>query len=355
VTELRGRGIQPDVIVCRSDHPISDALKQKISLLCDVPVDAVVSAVDASSIYEIPLLLHDEGLDSTVCQILNLEGPGREVDLSAWQEFVQRVSMATEVVRVGIIGKYINMPDAYLSVVESLRHAGFAHGARVELEWIQAESFIDADVSADLCNLDAIVIPGGFGERGVEGKVAAARYARENNLPCLGICLGLQVMVIDFAREVAKMEGANSGEFGDDLEFPVIALMDEQVQVINMGGTMRLGSYVAVLRPDSQVAKIYGKTTVTERHRHRYEVNNRFRQRLEDAGLGLSGTSPDGRLVEFIELPGHRFWVGTQAHPEFKSRPDNAHPLFRELVAAGLERARARDPHLFPIDAHVPS
>ncbi|HUY06447.1 MAG TPA: CTP synthase [Acidimicrobiales bacterium] len=355
VTELRGRGIQPDVIVCRSDHPISNSLKQKISLLCDVPIEAVVSAVDASSIYEIPLLLHDEGLDSTVCQILNLEGPERSVDLRTWEDFVRRVNDATERVRVGIIGKYINMPDAYLSVVESLRHAGFAHGARVELEWIQAESFIDVDVSADLDNLDAIVIPGGFGERGVEGKIAAATYARENNLPCLGICLGLQVMVIDFARHVAHMSGAHSAEFSDALEFPVIALMDEQVDVIDMGGTMRLGAYVALLKPGSQVEQIYGATTVTERHRHRYEVNNRFRQRLEDAGLGLSGTSPDGRLVEFIELPGHRFWVGTQAHPEFKSRPERPHPLFRELVGAGLERARARNPHLFEIDTHVTS
>lgn len=355
VTELRGRGIQPDVIVCRSDHPISDALKQKISLLCDVPVDAVVSAVDASSIYEIPLLLHDEGLDSIVCQILNLGEKNQFVDLRTWEQFVQRVNDSNERVRIGIIGKYINMPDAYLSVVESLRHAGFAHGARVEIEWIQAESFVGAGVEADLENLDAIVIPGGFGERGVEGKVAAAKYARENNLACLGICLGLQVMVIDFARHVAHMDAANSTEFGDALEFPVIDLMDEQVDVINMGGTMRLGANVARLVPDSQVARIYGETTVTERHRHRYEVNNRFRQRLEDAGLGLSGTSPDGRLVEFIELPGHRFWVGTQAHPEFKSRPDRPHPLFRELVAAGLERARARNPHLFEIEAHVPA
>ncbi len=354
VTELRGRGIQPDVIVCRSDHPISDELKRKISLLCDVPINAVVSAVDASSIYEIPLLLHGEGLDATVCQILNLEEPGREVDLSAWEDFVRRVHEADERVRVGIIGKYINMPDAYLSVVESLRHGGFALGARVEIEWVQAESFIDADVSADLDNLDAIVIPGGFGERGVEGKIAAAKYARENNLPCLGICLGLQVMVIDFARSVAQMTGANSTEFGDALEYPVIALMDDQIDIVNMGGTMRLGAHVARLKPDSQVAKIYGATTVTERHRHRYEVNNRFRQSLEDAGLGLTGVSPDERLVEFIELPGHRFWVGTQAHPEFKSRPDRPHPLFRELVTAGLERARERTPHLFEIEAHVP-
>jgi CTP synthase len=353
VTELRGRGIQPDVIVCRSDHPISDSLKQKISLLCDVPVNAVVSAVDARSIYEIPLLLHEEGLDRTVCQILNLEAPGQVVDLSVWEDFVRRVGEANERVRVGIVGKYINMPDAYLSVVESLRHGGFALGAKVEIEWIQAESFIDADVSADLDSLDAIVIPGGFGERGVEGKIAAARYARENALPCLGICLGLQVMVIDFARAVAQMNEANSTEFRDDLEYPVIALMDEQVDVIDMGGTMRLGAYVAQLRPGSQVAEIYGKTTVTERHRHRYEVNNRFRQRLEDAGLALTGTSPDERLVEFVELPGHRFWIGTQAHPEFKSRPDRPHPLFRELVAAGLERARERNPHLFSIDTNV--
>jgi CTP synthase len=352
VTELRSRGIQPDVIVCRSSQPISDSLKAKISLLCDVTPEAVVSAIDAGSIYEIPILLHEEGLDEQVCAILRLDGPGREIDLSSWQEFLGRVAAATKTVRIGLIGKYVNLPDAYLSVVESLRHAGYFHKARVEIEWIQAESVTDEMADVELASLDGIVIPGGFGERGIEGKIAAARYAREHNIACLGLCLGLQVMVIEYARDVAGMARANSTEFDPATEYPVIDLMEGQVDV-DMGGTMRLGAYVAVLRPGSQVAASYGEATATERHRHRYEVNNRFRQRLEDAGLCWSGTSPDERLVEYVELPGHRFWVGTQAHPEFKSRPDRPHPLFRDLVGAALERAEAREPHLFEIEPDV--
>jgi CTP synthase len=350
VTELRSRGIQPDVIVCRSDVFLSEAMKTKISVLCDVPIEAVVSAVDAASIYEIPLLLHDEGLDSIVCSILQLDGPDHPIDLSIWKSVLSRVQNATETVRIGMIGKYVDLPDAYLSVTESLRHAGFFFGARVEVELVPAESVDDIDSEVDLGAFDGIVIPGGFGERGIEGKIAAAHYAREHNLPCLGICLGLQVMVIDFARSVIGLDKANSREFSLDTPFPVIDLMDEQHDVIDMGGTMRLGAYVALLKAGSQVAELYGETTVTERHRHRYEVNNRFRQRFEDGGLVLSGTSPDDRLVEFIELPSNAFWVGTQGHPEFKSRPDRPHPLFRGLVAAALDRARARNPHLFAIE-----
>ncbi len=351
VTELRSRGIQPDVIVCRSDHPISEQLKRKISLLCDVSIDAVVSAVDAKSIYEIPLLLHEEGFDDTVCSILRLDGPGREIDLSSWEAFVSRVLSATETVRVGVIGKYVDLPDAYLSVTEALRHAGFHHGVQVAIEWVQASEVTGMLAEAHLGDLDAIVIPGGFGERGVEGKIAAATYAREHGLPCLGLCLGLQVMVIDFARGVAGLEGANSSEFDGACAHRVIDLMDDQADVVDLGGSMRLGAYVARLRAGSQVAELYGDTTVTERHRHRYEVNPRYRERLEQAGLVCSGSSPDGLLVEFIELPSHPFWIGTQAHPEFKSRPDRPHPLFRGLVAAGLERARARAPHLFELGA----
>jgi CTP synthase len=350
VTELRSRGIQPDVIVCRSDVSLSEAMKTKISVLCDVPIEAVVSAIDAASIYEIPLLLHDEGLDSIVCSILQLDGPDHPIDLSIWKSVLSRVQNATETVRIGMIGKYVDLPDAYLSVTESLRHAGFFFGARVQVELIPAESVDDIDSEVDLDAYDGIVITGGFGERGIEGKIAAAHYAREHNLPCLGICLGLQVMVIDFARSVIGLDKANSREFSLDTPFPVIDLMDEQHDVIDMGGTMRLGAYVALLKPGSQVAELYGETTVTERHRHRYEVNNRFRQRFEDGGLVLSGTSPDDRLVEFIELPANAFWVGTQGHPEFKSRPDRPHPLFRGLVAAALDRAHARNPHLFAIE-----
>ncbi|HSH23818.1 MAG TPA: CTP synthase, partial [Acidimicrobiales bacterium] len=341
VTELRSRGIQPDVIVCRSDQPISEGLKRKISLLCDVPTEAVVSAVDARNIYQIPLVLNAEGLDDEVCRLLHLPG---EPDLTQWARLVELVDAATTPVRIGLIGKYVNLPDAYLSVVEALRHAGFHHGARVEIDWVQAEELTGLLAESRLRDLDGIVIPGGFGERGIEGMIAAARYAREHDLPCLGLCLGLQVMVIEFARSMAGLAAANSREFDPSSPELVIDLMDEQREVVNMGGTMRLGSYVARLRPGSLVEKAYGEPVVYERHRHRYEVNPRFRRRLEDAGLVCSGTSPDDRLVEFVELPGHACWVGTQAHPEFKSRPDRPHPLFYELVGAALDRARGRNP-----------
>jgi CTP synthase len=244
----------------------------------------------------------------------------------------------------------VNLPDAYLSVVEALRHAGFHHACSVSIDWIDAELVPGLLETDRLRNLDGVVIPGGFGERGIEGMVAAARYTREHGIPCLGLCLGLHVMVIDVARHVAGLERANSTEFDSITPHPVIALMDEQSTVVDLGGTMRLGACVAMLTPGSQVASIYGAEVVSERHRHRYEFNNRYRSRLESVGLGLTGHSPDGRLIEFIELPGHPFWVGTQAHPEFKSRPERAHPLFRELVAAALERAEGREPHLIELD-----
>ncbi|MDP8992935.1 MAG: CTP synthase [Actinomycetota bacterium] len=346
VTELRSRGIQPDVIVCRSAQPMSEGLKRKVSLLCDVPTRAVVSAVDTANIYEVPLALHLEGLDDVVCEVLRLPG---EPQLGEWEELVERMERAVTPVRVGIVGKYV-LNDAYLSVVEALRHAGFALGATVEIDWIQAEDVTGLLADERLRDLDGIVLPGGFGERGIDGKVAAAGYARENAIPCLGLCLGLQVMVIDFARSVAGLEDANSREFDAASPHLVIDLMDEQREVVDMGGTMRLGSYVARLKPGSQVAQAYGDTVVYERHRHRYEVNPRHRSRLEAAGLVCSGTSPDDRLVEFIELPGHPCWVGTQAHPEFKSRPNRPHPLFLELVGAALGRARGRAPRLIDID-----
>jgi CTP synthase len=349
VTELRSRGIQPDVIVCRSDKPISESLKRKISLLSDVPTNAVVSAVDARNIYEIPLVLRLEGLDDRVCELLRLDADAP--DLSEWEALVERVDAAEAAVRIGLIGKYVNLPDAYLSVVESLRHAGFAHGARVEVEWIQAEEVTGLLAESRLRGLDGIVIPGGFGERGIEGKVAAAGYAREHDIPCLGLCLGLQVMVIEYARNVAGMTGANSREFDSRSPYLVIDLMDEQREVVEMGGTMRLGSYPARLLPGSQIARAYGDNLVYERHRHRYEVNPRHRGSLEDAGLVCSGTSPDDRLVEFVELPGHPCWIGTQAHPEFKSRPNRPHPLFLELVGAAVARAEGRKPRLIDLDA----
>jgi CTP synthase len=349
VTELRARGIQPDVIVCRSDREISPELKRKISLLCDVPVEAVVSAVDAPSIYDIPLVLHGEGLDDVVCRTLAIDQAAHPVDLSGWERVVSRSRAAEQVVRIGLVGKYVNLPDAYLSVVEALRHGGFHHGGRVEIEWVPAEEVPDRLRDDDLAHLDGFVIPGGFGERGVEGKIAAASYARTSEVPCLGLCLGLQVMVIDAARSLAGLDRANSREFDPSTPHPVIDLLDEQQSVVDLGGTMRLGSYAARLRPGTLVAQAYRSEVVTERHRHRYEVNPRYRDRLEHAGLLCSGTSPDDRLVEFVELAGHPFWVGTQAHPEFKSRPDRPHPLFRELVGAAMARAEGRRPRLIGV------
>ena len=360
VTELRSRGIQPDVIVCRSDQTLPSGLKRKISLLCDVPIEAVVSAVDAASIYEIPLALYDEGLDTIVGRLLHLDLLNHPIDLSSWRNLVERVYSPSKSVKIGVIGKYVNLPDAYLSVTEALRHAGFHHAASIDIKWIQAETVsdilseglqTDGSVSTLLDSLDGIVIPGGFGERGVEGKIAAAKYARENNIPCLGLCLGLQVMVCDVARSLAGLKGANSREFDPTTLHPVVDLMDEQSDVRDMGGTMRLGSYVARLAKGTKVGNAYGAEVVSERHRHRYEVNPKYRSRLEEAGLVLSGTSPDGKLVEFIELRDHPYFVGTQAHPEFKSRPERAHPLFRELIGAAIERAEDRAPHLLDLDS----
>jgi CTP synthase len=348
VTELRSRGIQPDAIVCRSEQPISPGLKRKISSLSDVPVTGVVNAADAKNLYEVPLTLHEEGLDTEICRILGLP---EEVDLTEWEALVAKVEAATRPVRVGIIGKYVSLPDAYLSVVESLRHGGFHHGAKVQLEWIQAEDVEGLLAEGRLRDLDGIVIPGGFGERGIEGKIAAATYARENEIPCLGLCLGMQVMTIEYARNVLGLAGANSAEFDRSSPHPVIDLMDAQREVVDMGGTMRLGLYPAKLVAGSQVAEAYGEAIVYERHRHRYEFNPKYRGKFEGSGFVCSGLSPDGRLVEFIELEGHPFWVGTQAHPELKSRPNRPAPLFREFIGAALERAEDRAPHLFPVHA----
>ena len=348
VTELRSRGIQPDAIVCRSEAPLSANLKRKISSLCDVPVKAVVNAADARNLYEIPLVLHEEGLDEEVCNILRLESD--DLDLSEWEILIDKIETAEDPVRIGIIGKYVSLPDAYLSVVESLKHGGFFHGARVEVDWIQAEEVEGLLADGRLRDLDGIVIPGGFGERGVEGKVAAAGYARENDVPCLGLCLGMQVMTIEYARNVLGMTGANSTEVDPQTPYPVIDLMDSQQDITDKGGTMRLGAYVAELQAGSQVARAYGREVVSERHRHRYEFNPKFRGKFDGTGFVCSGSSPDGRLVEFIELEGHPFWVGTQAHPEFKSRPERPAPLFREFIAAALGRAEGRNPHLIQLD-----
>ncbi len=334
VTELRSRGIQPDVIVCRSEESLSPSLKRKISNLCDVDERAVVNAADVRNIYELPLVLHDEGLDTVVCDVLQIDA---QPDLSSWQSVVAMVENATKPVRIGLIGKYIELHDAYLSVVESIKHAGFHHGASVEIDWIQAEEVEGLLAAGRLSELDGMVIPGGFGIRGVEGKIAAAEFARENNLPCLGLCLGMQVMTIEYARHVLGMADAHSTEFDPSTQHPVIDIMSDQRDVTDKGGTMRLGAYYAVLEPGSKVANAYGESVVSERHRHRYEFNSQYRTRFEASGFVCSGTSPDRRLVEFVELKDHPFWVGTQAHPEFKSRPDRPHPLFREMIGASLE------------------
>jgi CTP synthase len=347
VTELRSRGIQPDAIVCRSDEPISDDLKRKISRLCDVPFEGVINAADASSLYEIPLVVHDEGLDSFICRHFRMDVA--EADLTEWKALVDRVYSAEQTVRVGIIGKYVSLIDAYLSVVEALNHAGIHHHVNVEIEWIQSED-VEGLLTERLRNLDGIVIPGGFGERGVEGKIAAAGYAREHGIPCLGLCLGLQVMTIEYARNQLGLAGANSLEFDPQTKHAVVNLMEDQRNVSEMGGTMRLGAYVAQLAPGSKVAESYGVETVSERHRHRYEFNSKYLTRFDDGDFWASGESPDGRLVEFIELRSHPFWVGTQAHPEFKSRPNRPAPLFRSFIESVVDRKEGRNPQLLNLD-----
>jgi len=342
VAALRSIGIQPDAVVCRSDRELPAALKRKISLMCDVDTEAVVSAADAPSIYDIPKVLHSEGLDAYVVRRLGL--PFRDVDWTVWGDLLDRVHRPQQTVTVALVGKYVDLPDAYLSVTEALRAGGFAHRARVEIRWVPSdECRTPSGAAAALSGVDGVLIPGGFGVRGIEGKLGAVRYARERGIPALGLCLGLQCMVIEFARSVAGLEGANSTEFDPETPYPVISTMADQVDVVagerDMGGTMRLGAYPEVLRPGTLVAEAYGRTEVSARHRHRYEVNNDYRSRLEDAGLVVSGTSPDGRLVEYIELPRatHPFFVGTQAHPEFTSRPTRPQPLFRAFVRAALE------------------
>ena len=344
VTELRSRGIQPDAVVLRSEEPIDTALREKISRLCDVELSGVVNAPDVSNLYEVPLILHQEGLDRYVCEILGLSD--LEPDLRSWSSLVDRIEGSTSKICIGIIGKYVSLPDAYMSVVEALRHGGYDHSADVEIDWIQAEEVEGLLAGGRLSHLDGMIIPGGFGERGTEGKIAAARYARENDIPCLGICLGLQVMVTEFCRNELGLVGANSREFDPTTAHPVVDLMDSQRDVTDMGGTMRLGLYPARLLEGTKVSAMYGEALTYERHRHRYEVNNDYRAPMEEHGLKCSGLSPDERLVEFVELEAHPFWVGTQAHPEFKSRPDRPAPLFGGLVAAALSRAEGRNPKL---------
>ena len=342
VAQLRSIGIQPDAIVCRSDREISDGLKRKISLMCDTDVEGVVSCPDAPSIYDIPKVLHSEGLDAYVVRRLGL--PFRDVDWTVWGDLLDRVHAPRQTVTIALVGKYIDLPDAYLSVTEALRAGGFAHRSRVQIRWVPSDDCATPEGAARaLAGVDGVCIPGGFGVRGIEGKLGAIRHTRTNGIPTLGLCLGLQCMVIEYARDVAGLEKANSTEFDPETPEAVIATMATQLDVVSgerdMGGTMRLGSYPASLQHGSVVAGVYGSTEITERHRHRYEVANAYRDRLTEAGLVFSGTSPDGTLVEFAELPAdvHPFFVGTQAHPELKSRPTRPHPLFAGFVQAAID------------------
>ena len=343
VAALRQVGIQPDALICRSDRPITESIKRKIALMCDVDEEAVISCPDAPSIYDIPKVLHDEGLDAYVVRRLSLAF--RDVKWKKWDDLLARVHEPKHEVNIALVGKYIDLPDAYLSISEALRAGGFANWAKVNIQWVESDQCENPKTADELLSgADGVIIPGGFGIRGVEGKIGAIQYAREKNIPILGLCLGLQCMVTEVARSLAGLKGAASTEFDPDTAHPVIATMDEQVDIVSgdgdMGGTMRLGAYPAELLKGSLVASLYGATKVSERHRHRYEVNNAYRKQLEDAGLVISGTSPDSTLVEFIELPQtmHPFFVATQAHPEMKSRPTNPHPLFTGFVEAAVAK-----------------
>ncbi len=343
VAALRQVGIQPDAIVCRSDRPIPPGMKKKIALTCDVDADGVVAAVDAPSIYDIPKVLHAEGLDAFVVRRLGLSF--RDVDWKAWDELLRRVHHPRQEVTVALVGKYVDLPDAYLSVTEALRAGGFANDARVHVQWVPSDECETPDgAAARLQGVDAVCIPGGFGVRGIEGKVGAIRHAREHGIPLLGLCLGLQCMVIEFARNVAGLDGANSAEFAPESEHHVIATMEDQKGIVagdgDLGGTMRLGLYPAVLGRGTTARELFGADLVDERHRHRYEVNNAYRDELASAGMVFSGLSPDGDLVEFIELPRevHPYFIATQAHPELRSRPTRAHPLFSGLIEVAVKR-----------------
>jgi CTP synthase len=359
VAALRNIGIQPDAIVCRADREIPEGLKRKIALMCDVDTDAVIACPDAPSIYDIPKVLHSEALDAYVVRRLDL--PFRDVDWTIWGDLLERVHNPAETVRIALVGKYIDLPDAYLSVTEALRAGGFAHRAKVAVVWVASDLCeTEAGAARELSGVDGVLIPGGFGVRGIEGKIGAIRWARTHQVPILGLCLGLQCMVVEVARDLAGIAGANSSEFDEQTTNPVISTMADQEDVIagerDMGGTMRLGAYPALLESGSIVARAYGDVQVSERHRHRYEVNNAYRDRLAKAGLVFSGTSPDGRLVEFVELTpeAHPFYVATQAHPELKSRPTRPHPLFAAFVGAALDyRAAERLPVELPEAASV--
>ncbi|KTR92921.1 CTP synthetase [Microbacterium testaceum] len=353
VATLRSIGIQPDALVLRSDRPVTESNKRKIALMCDVDEDAVVNAIDVPSIYDIPTMMHDQGLDAYIVDALDID-KAADVDWSRWQRVLQAVHNPKHEVTIGLVGKYIDLPDAYLSVTEAIKAGGFGQETHVKITWIPSDLCETPEGAAKaLSVVDGIIVPGGFGIRGIEGKLGALRFAREQGIPTLGICLGLQCMVIEYARTVAGLEGASSSEFDPDTAHPVVATMAEQVDILesgDLGGTMRLGLYPADLAEGSLAAELYGAERISERHRHRYEVNNAYRQQLSDAGLVFSGLNPDLDLVEFVELPRdvHPYYIATQAHPELRSRPTEPHPLFRGLVGAALERHRSSE--LFDVE-----
>ncbi len=346
VKELRGIGIQPDVIVLRADHPVSDEIREKISLFTDVAVDAVIPAITADTIYEVPLLFEEAGLGDLLVRDLSLREVARPPDLERWRRLVERIKRPKPELEVALVGKYIELPDAYLSVTESLKHAGWANGVDVKVRWVNSETLTDANAAEALDGAAAILVPGGFGHRGIEGKVLAARYARERRIPYLGLCLGLQCAVIELARMATGSNDVNSTEFDMFTAHPVIDFMPDQREMEEKGGTMRLGLYPARLTPGSKAHLVYGDEVVYERHRHRFEVNNRYRALLEGAGMILSGQSPDGRLVEIIELRDHPWFVASQFHPEFKSRPERPHPLFDGFIATAVALRDGRQPVL---------
>ncbi|HHW39588.1 MAG TPA: CTP synthase [Syntrophomonadaceae bacterium] len=338
VKELRSIGIQPDIIVCRCERPLSRDLKDKIALFCDIEKNAVIEAVDAASIYEVPLKLEEEGMAEIVVERLGL--PRRQPDLEEWKKLVENLRNPKRRVRIAVVGKYIELKDAYMSITEALRHGGIAHQAAVDISWVDAERLEQEDAGEVFRGIQGILVPGGFGYRGIGGKIRAITYARTNRIPFFGICLGMQCAVIEFARVVCGLEGANSTEVDPATPYPVIDLLPDQRDLENMGGTMRLGLYPCNLRPDSHAGRAYGVACIQERHRHRYELNNRFRDLLTEKGMAITGTSPDGRLAEIVELPDHPWFVGCQFHPEFKSRPNRPHPLFRDFIGAALAQSR---------------
>jgi CTP synthase len=335
VKELQGMGINPNIIVLRCDEPLESGIFRKISMFCNVKPDCVIENMTLPVLYEAPIMLERSRFSSVVCRELNIAAP--EPDMHDWEEMVERIKARNKTVTIAIVGKYVRLHDAYLSVAEALRHAGYENGAYVEIEWVDSENVTDYNAAEVFADVDGILVPGGFGTRGIEGKISAARYARLNNVPYLGICLGMQIAVIEFARNVCGLEKANSGEFDADTAYKVIDFMPDQFESIAKGGTMRLGNYPCAVVPGSVLERCYGQSLILERHRHRYEFNNDFRELMTEKGLVIGGASPDGRIVETVELPENRFYVAVQFHPEFKSRPNRAHPLFKGLIQASLD------------------